>query len=351
MLRRIPTTPLVYLVILSITLFVAASWAAGPEESMEILLKPSPTSGSPVPAANRARPHQATRTRHAVDYGPSAVYMYPLPPIMKVKPELCGVFPVTAGCILPSPVMGQWEVSAQAFFAHVRGTMQWPRNSWWMTGFGWGNNVGFTDNLQLPAHQTVGDFSISYQFRPNWSFRYSILSAELNGGGWPQDQFWFGWQLFSFGQSLQSKWTHYYSRLSLVYDAIHNCKAKVSVFAGWVHTDDKVTLNCSTCGFLASPTFSKNGDSMMVGLELQRCVRTFANGGTFSTDCKGAAIFIDDVEGWDAEAAGRYSVPLNCGRWGYVKGGYRLIDIKKSQSEFIFNHALEGGFVEFGLIF
>jgi len=352
MLRRIPATPLVYLVILSITLFVAASWAAGPDESMEIRLKPSPASGSPVPAVNKASPHQATRTRRALDYGPSPVFMYFPPPIMKVKPEVCGVFPLIPVCILPSPVMGQWEMSGQVFFARVRGTMQWPRNSWWLAGYGWGNNVGFTDDLQFPVHQTVGEFTARYQFRPNWAFRYSILSAELNGGGWPTDNFWFGWQQITFGQPIQTKWTHYYNRLGLIYDAIHNCRAKVSVFADWVHTDDRMTLNCTACSaFLGSPTFSKNGDSMMVGLELQRCVRTFVNGGTFSLDCNAGGIFLDDVEGWDVQAAGRYSVPLNCGRWGYVKGGYRLVDIKKSESDFIFNHALEGGFMEFGLIF
>ena len=69
MLRRIPATLLVYLAILLPTLFVAASWAATPDESMEILLKPSPTSSSPMPAVNEAKPRHAKRTKHAVAYG------------------------------------------------------------------------------------------------------------------------------------------------------------------------------------------------------------------------------------------------------------------------------------------
>ena len=63
MLRRIPATLLVYLVILLPTLFVAASWAATPDESMEILLKPNPTSNSPMPGVNEAAPRHAKRTK------------------------------------------------------------------------------------------------------------------------------------------------------------------------------------------------------------------------------------------------------------------------------------------------
>jgi hypothetical protein len=88
-----------------------------------------------------------------------------------------------------------------------------------------------------------------------------------------------------------------------------------------------------------------------VGLELQRCIKTAANGGTFSFDHKAGVIFLDDVEGWDVQAGARYSIPLNYGRWGYMKGGYRYVEIKKSQSDYAFKHALEGGYMEFGFIF
>ena len=49
----------------------------------------------------------------------------------------------------------------------------------------------------------------------------------------------------STGYGMNVKWNHYYHRLGLIYDALRNCKAKVSVFADWVHTDDTVTVNCS----------------------------------------------------------------------------------------------------------
>ena len=52
-----------------------------------------------------------------------------------------------------------------------------------------------------------------------------------------------------------------------------------------------------------------------------------------------------------SQAGARYSIPLNCGRWGYFKGGYRSVDIKKGEPKLVFNQALEGGFMEFGFIF
>ena len=371
MLRRIPATLLVYLVILLPTLFVAASWAATPDESMEILLKPSPTSSSPMPAVNEAKPRYSKRTRHALAYGPNvaAVYapgptaccgpspaaMFPLPYVTKVKRAGWVGFPVVPDCILPAPHTGQWEMSAQVIFARMRGKVANPNNTYYgyggggffgllLTGYGYNQEINFTDVLGLPVHLPVWEFSARYQFRPHWSFRYSVLGFEATSSG-------MGDVYYLAGYGLNSKWNHYYHRLGLIYDALRNCKAKVSVFADWVHSDDTISVNCSVCGTYGTQKWGKNGDSMIAGLEFQRCVRTFANGGTFSLDCRAGGIFLDNVEGSDLSAGARYSVPLNCGRWGYVKGGYRSVEIKKGESNLVFNQALEGGFMEFGFIF
>ena len=42
---------------------------------------------------------------------------------------------------------------------------------------------------------------------------------------------------------------------------------------------------------------------------------------------------------------------MNCGRSGYVKAGYRLVELKKGQNDFLLADAVEGGFMEFGFIF
>jgi hypothetical protein len=57
------------------------------------------------------------------------------------------------------------------------------------------------------------------------------------------------------------------------------------------------------------------------------------------------------VEGWDIQLGLRYSIPLNCGRAGFASGGYRFISFKKSQPDYLWENTLEGGYLEFGLIF
>ena len=387
MLRRIPVTPLVYLAILLTTLFADGSWAAAPDESMEILLKPNPTSSSPIPDVNKAKPRDSHRTRRAavygpvlpfvpppavayvpppamayvppppVVYGPSPAAIFPLPPVSKVKAGGVG-FPVIPDCILPTPAMGQWEMEAGVIFARLRGKVTCNPNAY-ATGYGsglcsllyftgysvYGQDIDFTGILGLPVHQAVGTFSARYQFRPNWAFRYQVLGFEANSSGMGD--------LWAYtGYNMNTKWNHYYHRFGLIYDAVRNYKARLSVFADWVHTDDTITINSSVyTSYYGTPKWGKNGDSMIAGLELQRCIRAFANGGTLSLDCRAGGIFLDNVEGSDLEAGARYSIPLNCGRSGYVKGGYRVVDIKKSQSDFAFNQALEGGFMSFGFIF
>jgi hypothetical protein len=42
---------------------------------------------------------------------------------------------------------------------------------------------------------------------------------------------------------------------------------------------------------------------------------------------------------------------MNSGRSGYVKAGYRLVELKKAQNDYLLNNALEGGYMEFGFIF
>jgi hypothetical protein len=306
----------------------------------------------PVAQKAKARPSNISKVMPT-----PAMPACPPPGITKVKPAFCPPYSFAPPCILPAPVPGQWEIGAQILFARISGKVLWPRYSQYYWGWYGGDSdwlaAGFTDKLMLPAHKVLVDFKVRYQFRPNWAVRYSVIPIELNGGGWPDSwsYFIFGNQLYFGGQPVQSKWQHVYQRVGLIYDAVRTCSSKLSIFADWVHVDDRIDLNCTYCGYYTS-TFSKSTDSMMVGLELQRCMVRTSNGGTFSCDLKGGGIFLDDVAGYDVEAGGRYSIALNkAGRWGYIKGGYRAIGLDKTQADYILKNTIEGGFVEFGFIF
>jgi len=352
MLRRIPYTPLVCIAIFLSTVLLNASWAAGPDESLEVLLKPSQPSSPPAPVSHKAKTRYAYAKQIAVLPGPDPCQ--PLPAgISKINPPFLPYYS-TAGCVLPKPRAGQWEMEAQVFFARTKGTIGWPRYSPYFWGYsGWENKADFSDDLNLPKSVTWVDLSARYQFRPSWSFRYAVLFNEIRGGGQPQNWFMFGNQwgiIFGFGFDIHTKWQHSYHRLSLVYDAIKTCTTSVSVEAGWVHTDDKIDLSCTSCGWWTQ-SFSRGGDSAMASIGFQTCLKTAPNGGTLSCDNKVSAIFLDDVEGWDVQLGARYSIPLNCGRSGYVKGGYRYVGLKKQQHDLLFTNNLEGGFIEGGLIF
>ncbi len=355
MLRRIPFTPLVCLVIFVSTCLFNVSWAAGPDESLEILLKPNQTSIATTPTV---QPTKARRSIGAASYGAPPAF------ITKVKAPvqaMCapGFMPPT--CILPVPQVGQWQIGVQALFARLRGNVGWPNlqnNNVWGWGAGWFNtNPNFTDSLQLPAYQTLPAVDVRYQFRPRWSLRFWALGTELKGGGWPQDTFYFGFQgggwtpqLFNWGNPITSRWQHGYYQVGLMYDAIRTCNTMLSVYGGWAHTDDRIDVGCSWCGWQSS-TLSKSTDNVSVGLELQKCVVTTSTGGTFSLDNRAAAMFMDNSTGWDVQLGGRYTIPMNYGRWGYLKGGYRYINNNKNQNDYALNYTIDGGFAELGFIF
>jgi hypothetical protein len=354
MLRRIPFTPLVSLVIFLSTIILNASWAAGPDESLEILLKPNQSSVIAAPAVPKANSRFISKVA-----APQAAYLCVPPPppgISKIKSSLSPVYEFAPPCILPAPRMSQWEMSFGVIFANMGGYIGWPRYSLWY--WGWlgntENRTDFNTGLQLPIYAAWPTFTASYHFRPNWALRYSVLWNQINGGGWPQDYVLFGPQWgggFFYGWNIQTIFQHAYHRVGLVYDAIHTCGAKVSVFADWVHTDTKIAAGCPSCGYWYTPTWSNSVNAAMAGLEFQSCIKTAPNGGSLSWDMKAGGIFLDDTVGADVEAAARYSIPLNCGRAGYVKGGYRFVNLKKTQYDFVFNNTLQGGFVEGGFIF
>jgi hypothetical protein len=355
MLRRIPATPLVCLVIVMSSAFLAQAWAETPEESLDIIMNPPKGTSAPKPETYRAKPRYGVKSARAVAPHPA---FYGPRRITKVKPpKYCDPICYRLPCFLPLPGPKQWDMSVQVLFAKIRGTVAWPRyHPYYSSYWGYDNEVDFSDMLGLPAHDVLLEFTAQYQFRWNWAIRYSVLGDEFNGGldyynyATSYYQKWFGPLQLNTYQGLHSKWTHLYHRLGLVYDPIRTDSMRLSIFADWVHTDDKISVSCTYCGY-QSAVFSISGDGAMVGLESERCIRTRFNGATLSFDCKAGFIFLDDTEGWDAEIGLRYSVPLGCGRWGYAKGGYRIIDIKRAESRFIFEHAIEGGFVEFGFIF
>jgi hypothetical protein len=352
MMRRIPYTLLVCLVFLITTAFLVPAWASPVEDSAGKNLAQSQVASQS--AVGKPKPKAITKVKPQAGCAPCDYRCY-RGKICKVKPDYTGRYSGEARYMegIMAPRAGRWDASVGVLFARLRGKVAWPRYAWQGAYVAGGTNeTDFTDGLQLPAHIVVPTWSIKYAFRPNWAVRYSGLGYEANGGGNSTGTITFGtWQQFyGVGQNVQSKYQHIYHRVGLMYDAVKSYRASIGVFADWVHAEDRIEV-VSGLGIGQSAIFSKGTDAAITGIEYRRFMKASANGGTLSCECKAGAIFLDDVQGWDAQAGAQYAIPMNAGRSGYVKAGYRLVELKKAQNDFLLNNALEGGYMEFGFIF
>jgi hypothetical protein len=262
-------------------------------------------------------------------------------PITKCKAPVCPPIPVSGcpTCKLPQRRCGQWELAVQAFYARIKGTLQWSEP---LLG-GLHPAVDFNDGLGLPGHKWLMEYSARHQFRPHWSCFYSIMPIEV-------EETYMSPSLP--GQVFKTKWEHLYQRVGIMYQPIVTCNASVSVFGTWMFMDQKFTMSSSNhCAAHAAKTIDRTRNMVMPGLEVQKCIRTLCNGGTLSCDNRVGLAFLDGTFGLDVQAGFRFSVPMNCGRWGFARGGYRLIQFNESRDDLRLDHTLEGWFAELGLIF
>jgi len=286
-------------------------------------------------------------------------------PITKVKPEKMfrhrpdlayGVAALPAAmpeqCILPIPRPKGWEVSGEAFFARTKGKIR--------AGMGYGGyffagglppEVDLNADLGIPDHNVVATISAVYRFRPRWSLRYSIMPMTVNGSG-QTDNLFFGGQFFFGFQNSRVKWEHLYQRMGIVYDPIRSYSSRVSVFGEYVRIDDRVSSLSSFSQNFGSTTADNDMNMAMAGLEFEKCMKTGRICNTFSIECRAGVAFGDDGIGSDITTNLKYSIPLNNGRWGYVKGGYRFLTYKKKFSEVkSFDLAMDGAILQMGLVF
>ncbi|MGO9570164.1 MAG: hypothetical protein ACLP5H_21755 [Desulfomonilaceae bacterium] len=63
-------------------------------------------------------------------------------------------------------------------------------------------------------------------------------------------------------------------------------------------------------------------------------------------------MFATDAHGSDVSTGLKYSVPMNSGRWGYVKGDYRYLTYKQNYGDArMVDTAMDGGFLQMGFVF
>jgi hypothetical protein len=274
-------------------------------------------------------------------------------PITKVTPAACPPL-VACGpkpdppCILPKRMPRQWELSAQAFFPTLSGSVQWPVSVLGIPT----DEVSLTDDLGLPKHPVLGEYSAYYQINWNWSIYYSIMPISLSATTTARRSFSFGiWRPVAAGSQIRTDWNFIYQRLGLMYTAINSCNASLSIYTAWLYNPQEFKVSCSVCPDWPASKLDRDRQMLMSGIDLKKCIRTLCNGSTLSCDTKASIGYLDNTLVLDIQPGMRFSVPLNCGRWGFVKGGYRWLNFNESRNDLKMNLYLEGGFVEGGLIF
>lgn len=344
-MRRHPCRLLVYLLLSVYILFPAQADAS---DSIRVLVDSPTIQLQPLTTVQSYDPGEASPDEPTYVPASAPVWLGPVgglaqagKPITKCKTSVCPPIPAPCGpkCILPQRRWGQWELAVQTFYARIRGTLKWSEP---VLG-GAHPPVDFNDGLGLPGHKWLMEYSARHQFRPHWSCFYSIMPIDVEET--------YVNPLFP-GQVFKSRWEHVYQRVGIMYQPIVTCNASVSVFGTWTFMDQKFQLNSSNhCAANRTVTVDRTRHMVMPGLEVQKCIRTLCNGGTFSCDNRVGLAFLDDTFGLDVQAGFRFSAPMNCGRWGFARGGYRLIQFEESRDDFRLDHTLEGWFGELGLIF
>jgi hypothetical protein len=135
----------------------------------------------------------------------------------------------------------------------------------------------------------------------------------------------------------------------MVYEPVRTYTSRISVFGDYVRIDDKLTLiNPNCCG----DTMDTDLNMGMAGIEFEKCLKTGRLCNTLSLECMAGVAFGDEAFGSDVMTGVKYSIPMNNGRWGYVKGGYRFSTYKKKFSDVrMIDTAMEGAVLQMGFVF
>ena len=247
------------------------------------------------------------------------------------------------GSFLPHVGAKQFQVSAQVWYPTLnRGDVVWGTN---MAG-GAGTQLDLTRDDLLGPNQYFGVYEGRCQIKCNWGLRFTFMPINYRANSNPRNPFFFGsWPFVAVTNTL-TVWDRYTYRAELVYDWFHKANAVSSLFAGYVMYDDKLTIS----QFNVSRSRSHTLGLYTAGASIERLIRDIGSA-TVSTECRWSVNFDNDHFGWDGVWLGRVYMPMNCGRYGYLEGGYRWYVLETSQPTNYDKTNLAGPTAGIGLIF
>ena len=301
-MRRSPCTVLVCL-----TLLCMASLAyAAQNGPINVLIRPSATgtvgNGLPLPGdAVFATSDDPLEFQQAAARGRNRPYaLGAAKPIVKCKEPVCPVgvsCPAPAPsppCIVPRRLAGQWELGVQAFFAKQGGTVRYPGLVLGIPA----STISLDNDLGLDEHHVLWEYSANAN-----SVRVGPSSTRLCPSTWmpahiAEHTLYIGHLVIPAGTSMKTNWDFVYQKVGLLYQPVFNCSSVVSIRAGWLFNDQKLTIGGGACPFNRCATVDRTRNMVFSGIEVERCIRTMCNGGTLSCDSLVDLGWLDGTRSW-----------------------------------------------------
>jgi|UniRef100_A0A7C4EV07 hypothetical protein len=225
------------------------------------------------------------------------------------------------GPVLPRIGFRQFNLSAKLWHAKLNATtIKWGTD----TIGGPGTELDFHNNLGFGKYKYIAEYEARFQVRPNWGIRFSFMPLRYRDNAYPPSGFFFGNTYYAPATNTLTQWDRNIYRWDLVYDWYQKCHATSSVFAGYSLYDDKLTIS----NFYQSRTRSSGWGLVFAGLSWERVIRNLG-ASTASTQCRWSLQFCEGYFGYDGYAAARITVPMDCGRFGYVEVGWRWVVLNR----------------------
>jgi len=368
-----PSKVLVCLLVLSTLTIVSVGWSYNGSD----LLGAPGIQGDALSAEPRAKPSQQIRTRsttplsvqspsvpsqksHSTRSGTSATPAlgYPtLPPqqygasnrpnlFAPSMPGSCGIQDQGCGYYIPYlPRQGakQFQLNAKLWYDQLNAsTVVWGTN---LVG-GAGTELDLQRDLDLAKYEYIPEYEARCQIRCNWGLRFSFMPIEYRDNTIPRGGFFFGNAYYPPFVSVLTKWNRNIYRWDIVYDWYQGPHAVSSIFAGYALYDDKLSISNFAQNRARSHTFGL----AFAGGSIDRVITTVGSGAA-STHCKWSVQFLEGYFGWDGYATARFSVPMGCGRFGYLEGGWRWIVLEMRRPTNTDKTSMEGPMGAVGLVF
>ncbi len=245
--------------------------------------------------------------------------------------------------LLPRPGCKQFELSARIWYSRLNAsTIVWGTN---LIG-GEGTELDLHNDLGLTTYNWIPEYEGRFQLKQNWGIRFSFMPISLRENSTPQFGFFFGNSFYPAFVPIVTTWDRKIYRWDIVYNWFQQRHAVSSIFAGYSLYDDKLVVS----NILQYRTRSNTFGLAYAGMSIDRVIRCLG-AGTASIHCRASAQFLEGYFGWDGYATGRMSVPMDCGRYGYIEAGWRWIVLERNTPSYRDKTSIDGAIGAVGLVF